>query len=120
MFSKKAQTDVKKSAHKILDPKKDTATRFKHLKFLLGMFCVFENISYIVLVKFGTYRRFVINNIWWLARNFFLLQTTATKMNLNIYSKATTAVSIKYFMKVSLVLKPIWNKEVDNEFFYFL
>lgn len=38
MFSKKAQTDVKKSAHKILDPKKDTATRFKHLKFVLGMF----------------------------------------------------------------------------------
>ncbi|VVC33952.1 Hypothetical protein CINCED_3A022064 [Cinara cedri] len=35
MFSKKAQTDVKKSAHKILDPKKDIATRFKHLKFLL-------------------------------------------------------------------------------------
>jgi len=42
MFSKKAQTDVKKSAHKILDPKKDTATRFKHLKFLLGMF-IFAN-----------------------------------------------------------------------------
>lgn len=40
MFSKKAQTDVKKSAHKILDPKKDTATRFKHLKFLLGMFVI--------------------------------------------------------------------------------
>ncbi|XP_026816588.1 ral GTPase-activating protein subunit alpha-1 isoform X1 [Rhopalosiphum maidis] len=35
MFSKKVQTDVKKSAYKILDPKKDTATRFKHLKFLL-------------------------------------------------------------------------------------
>ncbi|XP_050439323.1 ral GTPase-activating protein subunit alpha-1 isoform X2 [Adelges cooleyi] len=35
MFSKKVQADVKKSAHKILDPKKDAATRFKHLKFLL-------------------------------------------------------------------------------------
>lgn len=38
MFSKKAQTDVRKSAHKILDPKKDIATRFKHLKFLLGTY----------------------------------------------------------------------------------
>ncbi|XP_050530859.1 ral GTPase-activating protein subunit alpha-1 isoform X4 [Daktulosphaira vitifoliae] len=35
MFSKKVQADVKKSAHKILDPKKDTATRFKHLKLLI-------------------------------------------------------------------------------------
>lgn len=40
MFSKKAQTDVKKSVHKILDSKKDIATRFKHLKFLLGTFCM--------------------------------------------------------------------------------
>lgn len=41
MFSKKSQTDVKKSAHKISDAKKDTSTRFKHLKFLLGTYyCV--------------------------------------------------------------------------------
>lgn len=49
MFSKKAQTDVKKSAHKILDPKKDTATRFKHLKFLLGMFTFKINFVYLQL-----------------------------------------------------------------------
>lgn len=49
MFSKKAQTDVKKSAHKILDPKKDTATRFKHLKFLLGTFTFKINLFYLVI-----------------------------------------------------------------------
>lgn len=49
MFSKKAQTDVKKSAHKILDPKKDTATRFKHLKFLLGTFTFKINLFYLQL-----------------------------------------------------------------------
>lgn len=38
MFSKKSQTDVKKSAHKILDTKRHASTRFKHLKFLLGTY----------------------------------------------------------------------------------
>ena len=36
MFSKKAHSDVKKSAQKITDPKKDSITRLKHLKVVLG------------------------------------------------------------------------------------
>ncbi|XP_051158588.1 probable Rho GTPase-activating protein CG5521 isoform X3 [Leptopilina boulardi] len=35
MFSKKLHVDVKKSTHKIQDVKKDSATRFKHLKIVL-------------------------------------------------------------------------------------
>lgn len=59
MFSKKAQTDVKKSVHKILDPKKDTATRFKHLKFLLGMYnyLVFSfslKLKYLTCIKYNS------------------------------------------------------------------
>jgi hypothetical protein len=36
MFSKKLHVDVKKSTLKIQDVKKDSATRFKHLKIVLG------------------------------------------------------------------------------------
>ena len=36
MFSKKPSVDVKKSSQKFLDGKKDTPTRFKHLKVVLG------------------------------------------------------------------------------------
>ncbi|XP_075222670.1 putative Rho GTPase-activating protein CG5521 [Lycorma delicatula] len=35
MFGKKLQADVKKSTQKIQDPKKDSATRFKHLRIVL-------------------------------------------------------------------------------------
>ncbi|RZF33885.1 hypothetical protein LSTR_LSTR009909 [Laodelphax striatellus] len=35
MFGKKIQVDVKKSTQKIQDPKKDSATRFKHLRIVL-------------------------------------------------------------------------------------
>ena len=35
MFSKKLHVDVKKSTLKIQDVKKDSATRFKHLKIVL-------------------------------------------------------------------------------------
>lgn len=51
MFSKKALTDVKKSAHKILDPKKDTATRFKHLKFLLGTSVLKDRFAVVYLMN---------------------------------------------------------------------
>lgn len=37
MFSKKTHGDIKKSALKINDLKKDTVTRYKHLKHVLGM-----------------------------------------------------------------------------------
>ena len=36
MFGRKSHGDVKKSAVKVLDPKKDTVTRLKHLKVVLG------------------------------------------------------------------------------------
>ena len=36
MFGRKGHGDVKKSAVKVLDPKKDTVTRLKHLKVVLG------------------------------------------------------------------------------------
>lgn len=36
MFSKKLHVDVKKSTLKIQDVKKDSTTRFKHLKIVLG------------------------------------------------------------------------------------
>lgn len=36
MFSKKINVDVKKSTSKIQDSKKDSATRLKHLKLVLG------------------------------------------------------------------------------------
>lgn len=36
MFSKRNQLDVKKSTSKIQDPKKDLATKIKHLKIILG------------------------------------------------------------------------------------
>jgi hypothetical protein len=36
MFSKKLHADVKKSTLKIQDLKKDSATRLKHLKIILG------------------------------------------------------------------------------------
>ncbi|XP_024085284.1 ral GTPase-activating protein subunit alpha-1 isoform X2 [Cimex lectularius] len=35
MFSKKLHADIKKSTQKLQDPKKDTATRFKHLRIIL-------------------------------------------------------------------------------------
>lgn len=38
MFSKKVHGDIKKSALKINDLKKDTVTRYKHLKNVLGLF----------------------------------------------------------------------------------
>src|SRR6218665_443321 len=37
MFGRKSHGDVKKSAQKILDPKKDHVTRLKHLRIVLGM-----------------------------------------------------------------------------------
>ena len=36
MFGRRAHGDVKKSAGKVLDPKKDTVTRLKHLRVVLG------------------------------------------------------------------------------------
>jgi hypothetical protein len=42
MFSKKQQGDIRKSAQKVIDPKKDTVTRLKHLRILLGEFVVCE------------------------------------------------------------------------------
>ena len=36
MFSRKNHADVKKSAIKVLDAKKDNVTRLKHLKIVLG------------------------------------------------------------------------------------
>lgn len=36
MFTKKSHQDVKKSTVKIQDSKKDSATRLKHLKIVLG------------------------------------------------------------------------------------
>ena len=36
MFGRKRHGDVKKSAVKVLDAKKDTVTRLKHLKVVLG------------------------------------------------------------------------------------
>lgn len=36
MFSKKSHADVKKSTQKFLDSKKDTATRLKHLRIVIG------------------------------------------------------------------------------------
>lgn len=38
MFSKKTHGDIKKSAQKINDLKKDTVTRYKHLKHVLGLY----------------------------------------------------------------------------------
>ncbi|KAG8223110.1 hypothetical protein J437_LFUL014249, partial [Ladona fulva] len=35
MFSKKIHADVKKSTQKIQDPKKDTATRLRHIKIII-------------------------------------------------------------------------------------
>uniref|UniRef100_A0A0A9X1L9 Putative Rho GTPase-activating protein CG5521 n=1 Tax=Lygus hesperus TaxID=30085 RepID=A0A0A9X1L9_LYGHE len=35
MFSKKTHADIKKSTQKLQDPRKDSATRFKHLKIIL-------------------------------------------------------------------------------------
>lgn len=37
MFSKKIQPDVKKSTQKFLDQKKDTSTRLKHLRIVIGI-----------------------------------------------------------------------------------
>ena len=36
MFSKKPHVDVKKSVQKVLDTKKDSPSRLKHLRLLLG------------------------------------------------------------------------------------
>ena len=36
MFGRKSHGDVKKSANKVLDQKKDTVTRLKHLRVVLG------------------------------------------------------------------------------------
>lgn len=100
MFSKKAQTDVKKSAHKILDPKKDTATRFKHLKFLLGMFAFKINFVYLQSCR-------KTNLFYIYVYMYVFFQTIMMKMNQNIYLKIIIAVFIKFFMKVSSVLKQI-------------
>ncbi|XP_064622191.1 ral GTPase-activating protein subunit alpha-1-like isoform X2 [Lineus longissimus] len=42
MFSKKQQGDIRKSSQKVLDPKKDTVTRLKHLRILLDNYDVHE------------------------------------------------------------------------------
>lgn len=45
MFSKKNLVDVKKSTVKLQDPKKELATRIKHLKIILGeQSCIFLNL----------------------------------------------------------------------------
>lgn len=44
MFTKRNLVDIKKSTSKLQDPKKDVATRVKHLKIILGTFqneCVY-------------------------------------------------------------------------------
>ena len=41
MFSKKLHADVKKSTLKIQDLKKDSATRLKHLKIILGELLIY-------------------------------------------------------------------------------
>lgn len=41
MFSKKLHADVKKSTQKIQDVKKESPTRFKHLRIILGMLLYF-------------------------------------------------------------------------------
>lgn len=38
MFTKRNLVDIKKSTSKLQDPKKDVATRIKHLKIILGLF----------------------------------------------------------------------------------
>ena len=40
MFGRKAHGDVKKSAGKVIDPKKDSVTRLKHLRIVLGELAV--------------------------------------------------------------------------------
>lgn len=46
MFGRKAQADVKKSAAKVLDLKKDTVTRLKHLRVVIGkLFYFVGNLS---------------------------------------------------------------------------
>ena len=46
MFTKKSHADVKKSICKIQDSKKDSATRLRHLKTILGN--VFHNLNYVI------------------------------------------------------------------------
>ena len=42
MFGRKSHGDAKKSAAKILDPRKDTVTRLKHLRIVLGICLHFD------------------------------------------------------------------------------
>lgn len=58
MFGKKLQADVKKSTQKIQDSKKDSGTRFKHLRIVLGKInllldlgCAMVNSSNFFIVK---------------------------------------------------------------------
>lgn len=46
MFTKKSHQDVKKSSVKIQDSKKDSSTRLKHLKIVLGekYLCIYNKI----------------------------------------------------------------------------
>lgn len=43
MFTKKSQADIKKSTLKIQDSKKDSVSRLRHLKTILGRYCKGEN-----------------------------------------------------------------------------
>lgn len=51
MFTKRSTADVKKSTGKIQDSKKDSATRLRHIKTVLGEYCN-ANEEFIVGVPF--------------------------------------------------------------------
>lgn len=65
MFSKKLHVDVKKSTLKIQDVKKDSATRFKHLKIVLGEPTFhYPNRSFLLLYESAN-----VNSLWKLIMN---------------------------------------------------
>lgn len=49
MFTKKVHADVKKSTLKVQDLKKDSTTRLKHLKIVLGRLCLHYTLNVGVL-----------------------------------------------------------------------
>ncbi|ELU18236.1 hypothetical protein CAPTEDRAFT_97275 [Capitella teleta] len=65
MFGRKGHGDVKKSAVKVLDPKKDTVTRLKHLKVVLGQcLALMIMISISNLVIIDIILRYPISDFW--------------------------------------------------------
>lgn len=102
MFSKKGHVDVKKSSLKVLDTKKDSLGRLKHLKIVLGeWFCWVTQKSCVRWAR-------VSNNVCYC----FISQRTAISWSVNGSSSIITVTFTTFSLTRYAVSKEDWDTKV--------